>query len=143
MSVDRLVNQRVKEIMAVSGYEDNIHGFAVDILKWQRSDKLSNVFKGKNVASTAILQEITNKVVNKNGEKINGHWLLAGEGSMFFDKKGTAATNIDEAAVSNDVEDLKKLLEKALDNNEALIRTNNMQAEAIRNFSIGKVVEQG
>jgi hypothetical protein len=109
-------NQRIREILAYYGYSDNVHGFATDKLGWERSDKIRNIVENKTGASTKILTLFTKKLVDKNGAKINGHWLLTGEGPMFLEEKGTAATKNNEAAD-------KANLALALKNNETMLAT--------------------
>lgn len=126
------VNQRVRDLIAHFGYSENVHGFAVDLLNWERSDKLRNVVTDKTVASTEMLVEITNSVVSKKGEKPNGHWLLTGEGSMFLGEKTEGSE--------------KNLISQYIDQISALTNANLINAETIANLTrllSAKVTDQG
>jgi hypothetical protein len=71
------------------GYKDRPHPFAVEVLGLERSDKIQNIASHRNRISTEILVLITTKVVNAEGQKVNGNWLLTGEGPMFLSKNHT------------------------------------------------------
>jgi hypothetical protein len=129
------VNQRVVELMAFFGYQDNIHGFVTNVLKEERSDKYRNALKGKYVIKTEVLVDFTNKVVNQNGEPLSGHWLLTGQGTMFLGKKHTDETNNSEptALLKDALAELREQL--------AFLRVQN--TDLTKALLKGEVVKQG
>jgi hypothetical protein len=92
--------------MAFLGYSEQPHAFATEVLGMDRSDKIQNICNDRNRISTEILVQITTKVVSKDGYKVNGHWLITGEGPMFLGEKPTSGIKTDEPAISEE----KKLI---------------------------------
>lgn len=122
------VNERVRELMKALGYKGDKtdpHEFGQILLGVkERTEKFKNAYSDKNGISTDLLLLITRKIVNDKGQKVNGHWLLTGEGSMFLDENGTSATN--SAAGDNKEwnelrEDLKVLRALAISNAQTIL----------------------
>jgi hypothetical protein len=105
------INQRIRELMMFFGYADNVDGFYKRFIadtKEDRSERLRAVYKDINGIKLDFVLEITRKIGDKTGKIVNGHWLLTGYGSMFFEENITAATKSDEAAVKVEWEELVK-----------------------------------
>jgi hypothetical protein len=93
MAAKYIVNQRVRELMKALGYKGDkldAHHFGQKVLgEGKRTEVVKNAYRDKNGISAEILRLITTNIVNDKGQKVNGHWLLTGEGSMFLDEKST------------------------------------------------------
>lgn len=89
------VNQRVRELMAALGFEDNVDGFYKRYFGEGRSERLRTVVKNANPIKTDFLVEIADKVAQVEGKKINGHWLFTGEGEIFFERTDTTQLLLD------------------------------------------------
>jgi hypothetical protein len=143
MDAKFLVNQRVRELMTALNFSENVDGFYKKFMGDSSSERLRLVFNDKHPIKIEFLLEIAKNIGEKTGKKVNGHWLLMGDGEMFLDEKGTTATNSNEAALNKRIKELEAQLQQALDNNTGLIRANAIHAESFRDFLAGKMVKQG
>jgi plasmid maintenance system antidote protein VapI len=73
------VNQRIRELIEALNLRPP--KFALKI-GHKRPDKVYNVINDNTKVTTDILVDIT-----KGFENVNGHWLLTGRGSMFFEQE--------------------------------------------------------
>jgi len=78
------VNQRIRELMAALGFPNNVDGFYKKYFGEGRSEKLRTVVKDINPIKTDFLVEIAEKIAQVDGKKIDGHWLLTGDGEIFL-----------------------------------------------------------
>lgn len=127
------VNQRIKEVMTALG-ETRVDPFYKK--RWGKdavSERLRTIVANETGVKIEFILEFTEKVAEIDGKKINGHWLLTGEGSMFLEEKGTAATNSTEAAL------LREAMQELREQLTFLRQQNTSLTEA---FLKGKVVEQ-
>jgi hypothetical protein len=128
------INQRVRDIMSHFKFGDNVDGFYKKYIGEENSERLRLVFKDKFPIKLEFLLEITKNIAEKEDRKVNGHWLLTGEGQMFLDEKGTAATNNEAAAFKKEAEKFRRAA-------EALARVNLINAQTITELTGGEVIE--
>lgn len=85
------VNQRIKQVMDALG-EPRVDPFYKKY--WGKdavSEKLRTIVAEETGVKTDFIVEFTEKIADRDNKKINGHWLLTGEGEMFFSENGTPA----------------------------------------------------
>lgn len=88
-----LVNQRVRELMAALNFPENVDGFYKKFIGDSSSERLRLVFNDRHPIKIEFLLEIAKNIGEKANKKVNGHWLLTGEGEMFLPEKGTYILN--------------------------------------------------
>jgi hypothetical protein len=89
MSDKYAVNRRIKAIMKELG-EPKVDPFYKKY--WGKdavSERLRTIVANETGVKTDFIVEFTEKIADADGKKINGHWLLTGEGAMFLDEKST------------------------------------------------------
>lgn len=104
------VNQRLKDLMEALGYKKIDPFVKYYFGQDARSERLRSAINGDSGIKTDFLVEITEKIFEVDRKRVNGHWLLSGEGEMFLDENEKAAPK-QGAAVGRELEEILKDLD--------------------------------
>lgn len=122
--------QRLMQIISALGYSKNSFS---DLLGYSSNSYIYDYTREDEKFKQPGFEFFQKLVQTKKG--INIDWLLTGEGEA-FNKKGTAATNNDEAAVNETLKSLSNSI-------AALTHANLVQAQTIAQLLPREVVKDG
>lgn len=83
------LKQRIKALMKALGEEKVDPFYKKYFGEDARSERLRTAVNTKMGIKADFLVELTENIAKVEGKKVNGNWLLYGEGEMFLPKKGT------------------------------------------------------